>query len=153
VNGYVIQVLQGPALWRTDAVPSADFTLRATPIRGPGVRATALAVGLNVTGSLTADMERYLEDHAFTGGILSLEPARGPSRDVFRGAGDVVAFANEAKRAIRQWVDETGATEILLFYFGPLSGASFLGHDLNAIGARVTVMEDQSPGYAESFRL
>lgn len=153
VNGYVIEVQQGSALWRTDSAPAADFTLRATPIRGAGVRAAALAVGLNVTGSLTADMERYLEDHAFTGGVLILEPARGPSRDVFRDAGDVVAFTDEAKRAIRQWIDETGATEILLFYFGPLSGACFLGHDLNATGARVTVMEDQSPGYAESFRL
>lgn len=68
--------------------------------------------------------------------------ARGlPSRSLF-----------EAKKAIRHWLDRMRAAEVLLFYFGPVSGACFLSHDLNALGARVTIMEDQAPGHAATFR-
>lgn len=151
VAGYEIEVQQGAALWRTDAAPSGDFKLISTRIPSPGRSAAPLAVGLSVTGSLGADVQHYLDSIGFGGAVLLLEPGCGPSREVFRNAGDAVAFAAEAKRAIRQSVDDTGATKVMLFYFGPLSGACFLGHDLNAVGAQVTVMEDQSPGYAAAF--
>ena len=151
VAGYEIEVQQGAALWRTDAVPSADFTLISTRTPLPDRSAVSLVVGLSVTGSLGADVQHYLDSIGFAGEVLLLEPGCGPSRDVFRNAGDAVAFATDAKRAIRQSVDETGAKEVILFYFGPLSGACFLGHDLNALGARITVMEDQSPGYFPAF--
>lgn len=153
VAGYEIEVQQGGALWRTDVAPSADFTLVATRIPAPGSAVPQLAVGLSITGSLASDLERYLESIGFTGEVLLLQPAPGPSREVFRNASDVVAFVNEAKCAVRQAVDDTGAGDILLFYFGPLSGACFLGHDINALGATVTVYEDQQPGYAPAFRL
>lgn len=151
VAGYEIEVQQGAALWRTDAAPAPDFTLVATRTPTPRGTCTTLAVGLSITGLLSTDVERYLDATAFAGGVLLLEPSRGPARDVFRDAADVAAFAKAAKQMIREWVDRTGATEVLLFYFGPLSGACFLGHDLNALGARITVMEDQSPGYAPAF--
>ena len=153
VAGYEIEVQQGGALWRTDAAPSRDFTLVITRSPPPELTTAPLAVGLSVAGSLSSDVQRYLDSIGFPGGVLLLEPTRGPSREVFRNASDAVAFTNESKRAIRQCVDDTGATHILLFYFGPLSGACFLGHDLNALGARVTVMEDQQPGYSPSFTL
>jgi hypothetical protein len=153
VAGYDIEVRQGAALWRSDAVPSTDFTLIATRSPAAGARAAQLAVGLSITGSLANDMERYLQSIGFAGAVLLLHPARGPSRDVFRDGSDVVAFVQEAKRAIREAIHDTGAGEVLLFYFGPLSGACFLGHDLNALGANVIVYEDQQPGYAPSFRL
>jgi hypothetical protein len=153
VSGYEIEVQQGGALWRSDASPSPKFeidTERTDSITGS---AKSLAVGISVTGSLDADVSRYLASHSFDGAVLLIRPKTGPSRHVFHDAGDVVAFAMNAKSAIRQCVDQTRASEILLFYFGPLCGACFLGHDLNALGANVTIMEDQSPGYAASFRL
>jgi hypothetical protein len=153
VSGYEIEVQQGSAQWRTDADASDNFeieTQRSDQLTGS---ANSIAVGISVTGSLYADVSRYLESIGFTGAILHIRPRNGPSRDVFQQAGDVVAFAKMAKEAIRRCVDETQAQEVLLFYFGPLSGACFLGHDLNAVGARVTIMEDQAPGYAASFRL
>lgn len=153
VAGYEIEVQQGAALWRTDAAMSTDFTLVATRTPAPGHSAAQLAVGLSITGSLASDVERYLQSIGFAGAVLLLQPARGPSRDVFRDVSDVIAFVHEAKRAMRQAIDDTGAGEVLLFYFGPLSGACFLGHDLNALGATVTVYEDQQPGYAPSFSL
>jgi hypothetical protein len=42
---------------------------------------------------------------------------------------------------------------LLLFYFGPLSGACFLGHQLNAVARQIQIMEDQDPGYAPAFLL
>jgi hypothetical protein len=140
VAGYEIEIQQGISLWRTDARPSPDFKL--TPSRTPEVpkSASGLAVGLSVTGSLVPDMRTYLSSISFDGGVLELEPAQGSSRDVFRSAGDVAAFAVESKKAIRQWLGATGAVEVMLFYFGPLSGACFLG-------------QDQSPGYARAFQL
>jgi hypothetical protein len=40
---------------------------------------------------------------------------------------------------------------LLLFYFGPLSGAAFIGATLNAVAPEIQVYEDQVPGYAPSF--
>jgi hypothetical protein len=153
VAGYEIEIQQGGALWRTDAPASQDFKLVATSTPPPQGRGAQLAIGLSVTGSLVADVRTYLNSIGFSGLILELEPERGPSREVFRHAGDAVAFAAEAKKAIRQWIDTTQANELLVFYFGPLSGACFLGHDLNAIGAHIIIMEDQAPGYARAFEL
>ena len=153
VARYEIEIQQGSAHWRTDAPPSADFKLVARRTPAAGVHASSLAVGLSVTGSLETDMHTYLESICFDGAILEVEPERGPSREAFRNAGDAAAFATEAKKIIRAWLDVTRATEVLLFYFGPLSGACFLGHDLNALGAHLTIMEDQAPGYARAFQL
>jgi hypothetical protein len=153
VAGYEIEIQQGAAQWRTDTQPSADFKLIVTSTPAAAEHAAVLAVGLSVTGSLVADMRAYLHSTGFAGGVLELEPQNGPSREVFRNAGDAAAFAAEAKKTIRQWIDATRAKDVLLFYFGPLSGACFLGHDLNALGARVTIMEDQAPGYAPGFVL
>ncbi len=151
VAGYEIEVQQGASHWRTDAAPSG-LTLTTTRLSEGEHDASSVAIGLSVTGSLAADMQRHLDSIGFKGGVLELRPAQGPSRDVLRGAGDAVALAVEPKNAIRHWLDATRAREVLLFYFGPLSGACFLGHDLNALGARVTIMEDQAPGYAPAFR-
>ncbi|MDE2306076.1 MAG: SAVED domain-containing protein, partial [Gammaproteobacteria bacterium] len=153
VAGYEIEVQQGAAQWRTDAPRVVDFKLIATRTPDLAEPSSVLAVGLSVTGSLVADMRAYLDSIGFTGGVLELEPQGGPSREAFRDAGYAAAFAAEAKKVTRQWVDSTGANEVLLFYFGPLSGACFLGHDLNALGASITIMEDQAPGYAGGFRL
>jgi hypothetical protein len=54
---------------------------------------------------------------------------------------------------IREFVKRHRAQELLLYYFGPLSGACFLGQQLNAICSTIVVMEDQQPGYAPAFRL
>jgi hypothetical protein len=151
VAGYEIEVQQGASHWRTDAAPSG-LTLTTTRLSEGAPDTSALAIGLSVTGPLAADMQRHLDSIGFKGAVLELRPVQGPSRDVLRGAGDAAALAVETKKAIRHWLDVTRVTEVLLYYFGPLSGACFLGHDLNGLGARVTIMEDQAPGYAPAFR-
>jgi hypothetical protein len=54
---------------------------------------------------------------------------------------------------LRSFTKRWGATRLLLYYFGPLSGACFIGHQLNAICREVQIMEDQQPGYAPAFLL
>ncbi|HZF11314.1 MAG TPA: hypothetical protein VFE33_21180 [Thermoanaerobaculia bacterium] len=54
---------------------------------------------------------------------------------------------------MRAFAREHEARRLLFYYYGPLSGACFLGHQLNAVAREIQVMEDQQPGYAPSFLL
>jgi len=57
------------------------------------------------------------------------------------------------KKLIQPFVKRWSATKLLLYYFGPLSGAAFIGHQLNAVCREILIMENQQPGYAPSFLL
>jgi hypothetical protein len=63
------------------------------------------------------------------------------------------ALARAAKTEIRNFVKRSNAVRLLLYYFGPLSGACFIGHQLNAVCRQIQIMEDQQPGYAPAFLL
>ena len=67
-----------------------------------------------------------------------------------------MAFARAAKAALRDFAVKHGARQLLLYYFGPLGGACFLGHQLNAVCGRILVMEHTGlpdRPYAPSFSL
>jgi len=164
VANYTIEVVQGGSSWRTDTPLAADFTLTVAsegaadgeslldehehPLGGDTV-----AVGISITGDLEVDVRKYLPKHsAPVSALLLLRPERELGQECIRGAGDLVAMARQAKSMIRQFVKKREARRLLLFYFGPFSGACFLGHQLNAV-AEIQVMEDQQPGYAPSFEL
>jgi hypothetical protein len=59
--------------------------------------------------------------------------------------------ADGVKARMRAFVQRWNATRVLLFSFGPLSGACCIGHSLNAVCRDIQIMEDQQPGYAPSF--
>jgi hypothetical protein len=116
--------------------------------------ASTVAVGISVTGSLDSDVRNFLasrEDKVAC--LLLIQPKRGLGRECLRNASDVVALADGVKNSVRVFVKKWNATRLLLFYFGPLSGACFIGHRLNAICREIQIMEDQQPGYAPSFLL
>lgn len=154
VARYVLEVDQQGVLWRTDAPPSIDFKLKedARDIVDDG-DASAVAVGISVTGPLEMAVRTHLTASREARALLFLRPERALGRECFQSAGDVVAFACDAKQLLRTFVAEHGARRLLLFYFGPLSGACFLGHQLNAVAREIQIMEDQQPGYAPSFLL
>ncbi len=160
VARYTVEVDQRGQLWRTDATPSPDFHLMITSSAGSpdgeildGEGAT-VAVGISVTGSLDDDVRRFLQERTErVFALLLLRPARELGATCFQSAGDVVAFADKVKEVVRPFVKKWQAKRLLLFYFGPLSGACFLGHKLNAVCLEIQVMEDQQPGYAPSFLL
>lgn len=160
VARYTIEVDQQGNRWSTDTAANKDFKLSITSneatsqgevLDGEGV---TVAVGISVTGSLENDVREYLSARTEKiAGLLLLQPERGLGREVFQTAGDVVAFADAAKEQMRAFVKHWRAQRLQLYYFGPLSGACFLGHKLNAVSQEIQVMEDQSPGYAPSFLL
>ena len=157
VNRYTIEVDQQGSLWRSDATPSPDFTLvDTTSVHGEIISGSGstVAVGIEVTGSLVHEVK---EDFAIRGeqvaALLILRPNRELGADCIRGAGDAVALALGAKEAMRNFVRHWRAKRLLLYYFGPLSGACFIGHRLNAICQEIQIMENQQPGYEPSFLL
>jgi len=50
-------------------------------------------------------------------------------------------IADRVKDVIRAFVKHHGAKRVLLYYLGPLSGACFIGHRLNAICREIQIME------------
>jgi SMODS-associated and fused to various effectors sensor domain len=153
VARYTIEVDQQGNRWRTDATPTGVEALESGREQIADGDTSSVAVGISVTGALDDDMRAYLEKTRAASATLFLRPNRGLGRDAFTSAGNVVGFAKTAKERMRAFVKEHGATRLLLFYFGPLSGACFIGHQLNAVAREIQIMEDQQPGYAPSFLL
>lgn len=161
VAGYVIEVEQQLQHWRTDVFPSSNFRVivsgkdispEGEMISGSG---TTVACGISVTGSLDEDVRAHLAklEGETVAALLLLRPERELGRDCLRGPSDVVALARSTKELLRAFVKRWGATRVLLYYFGPLAGACFIGHQLNAVCREIQLMEDQQPGYAPSFLL
>jgi hypothetical protein len=161
VAGFVIEVEQQNQHWRTDVSPSGDFKLAVSSkggsadgevISGVG---TTVACGISVTGSLDEDVRAYLShlEGESAAALLLMRPERELGRECLRGAADAVALARGVKERLRPFVEHWSATRLLLYYFGPLSGACFIGHQLNAVCRGIQIMEDQQPGYAPSFVL
>jgi len=153
VARYTVEVDQQGRLWRTDAVPSGLVVREHGRGRVEGGDSSAVAVGISVTGSLEEDVRAYLRESRSAGAVLFLRPDRPFGRECFGVAADVAAFARGAKDLMRSYVKELRATRLLLFYFGPLSGACFLGHQLNAVAREVQIMEYQQLGYDRTFLL
>jgi SMODS-associated and fused to various effectors sensor domain len=137
VARYTIEVDQNGRLWRTDAKASKDFALvtsdselsEGETIDGEG---KTVALGISITGSLEDDVRTYLSERdEKIAALLFLRPERELGRECLRDAGDAVALADGVKMRARQLVKKWGATKLLIFYFGPLSGACFIGHRFN----------------------
>jgi hypothetical protein len=159
VNRYTLEVDQHGALWRSDVTPSTDLRLVTCDQRYPeGERVdgegTTVAVGISVSGLLDADVTKHLASRSEkVVALLLLRPDRELNRFCLRGAADAVALADAVKTTVREFVKRWEAQRLLLYYFGPLSGACFIGHRLNAVCREIVIMEDQQPGYAPSFVL
>lgn len=160
VARYTLEIDQNERLWRTDANASSDFILEITSpdgfpdgevLDGDG---GVVAVGISVSGSIDEDVRVFLNNRTQkVASLLLLRPNRDLGKECLRGAGDAVALADHVKKYTRAFVKRWKAKRLLLFYFGPLSGACFIGHRLNAVCQEIQIMEDQQPGYATSFLL
>lgn len=157
VARYTIELDQGGRLWRTDTPAHREFRMMVSEggsadgeiIDGDSY---TVALGISVTGSLDADVRAYLsERNEKVAALLLLRPERELGRECLRDAGDAVGLADGVKIYSRNFVKKWGASKLLIFYFGPLSGACFIGHRFNAVCREVVVMEDQQLGYLPSF--
>lgn len=160
VARYTIEVDQQGKLWRSDAEPNSDFSLVATieddgnGEEVQGVSGSTIAVGLSITGSLDKDVRRSLKElPEKSQALLLLQPQRELGESCLRDAGDVVALAQQFKQHVVTFVKDYRASRLLLFYYGPLSGACFIGHRLNAVCKEVQIMERQPLDYCYSFTL
>lgn len=156
VARYTIEVAQGDALWRTSDAPTFDFSLGVTngeDGEALGGNAQVVAIGVSVTGSLDEDVRSYLGATGEVSRLLLLRPNRELGFECLRSGCDAMALARDFKRRAVTFVKLTGAKKLLLFYYGPLAGACFIGHVSNAVCREIQIMEDQQPGYAPSFCL
>jgi hypothetical protein len=153
VARYVIEVDQQGELWRTDTPPSSLAVVEASRHRIPGGDPQTVAVGVSVSGDLARDVRQDLRETKAAGTVLFLAADREVGRGCLASAGDAVALARGAKARMRVFARAKDARRLRLYYFGPLSGACFLGHQMNAVAGEIQVMEDQQPGYAPSFLL
>lgn len=155
VSGYTIELDQNGRLWRTDSKPSEEFEMLVSASSGQieDGPSDVLATGISITGDIEPRVREYLQESKTAGSLLLLHPNKPLGMDCLQSNGDVVRFAQRTKQLIREAIESKSASKILLFYYGPFSGASFLGHCLNAMGSPIQVMEDQAPGYAPSFLL
>jgi hypothetical protein len=156
VNRYTIEVHHFGKHWRTDAEASPDFVVSSHAPDGEILdgEGTTVAVSISVTGDLADDVRSDLEGRTEkVASLLLIRPERELGRECLRGAGDSVALAGAVKRLTQAFAKRWKATKLLLYYYGPLGGAAFMGHQLNAVCREIQVMEDQQPGYAPSFLL
>jgi hypothetical protein len=158
VAGYVIEVQQQDEHWRSDAPPADDFRVAVSGSGDPNgnevsAHSTTVACGISVTGMLDDDVRKHVQESKDVRALLLLRPERELGRGCLRSAADAVALARRSKDAMRGFVKHWGATKLRLYYFGPLSGACFIGNQLNAVCRNIEVMEDQQPGYSASFLL
>lgn len=156
VSGYTIEVKQNDNLWRTDAKANPDFKLISENAKGElfASNSETVAIGLSVTGSIEADVREYIANLKDVNALLLLRPENKLGADCLQTAGDVVALTQQFKAMAREFIRERKATKLLLFYFGPLSGACFIGHQLNAVCKNIQIMEKLTgEGYIESFVL
>lgn len=156
VNRYTLEVDEQGKLWRTDAHASPDFRVIGNGPGGEGLDGDGdtVAAGISVTGDLAGDVRRHLEGRRQpVRAVLWLRPDRELGRECLRGAGDAVGLADGVKSAVRDFVKRYGAARLLLYYYGPVGGACFVGHRLNAVCREIVVMERSEPTYIESFRL
>jgi len=156
VARYTIEVVQGENLWQTDASPNADFTLIGNGPAGEVLdsEGDTVVVGISVSGSLEDDIRRSLQHRKEkVRAVLFIRPTRNLDRHCLRNAGDAVALADRVKEAARAFVKHHGAKRVLLHYLGPLSGACFIGHRLNAVCREIQIMEWSDINYSPSFTL
>ena len=156
VNRYTIEIAQGEELWRSDVKPACNFCLITNGPEGEELQpdGSTVAIGISVTGELDEDVRIHLKEAGSpVRALLLLKPNRELGADCLRNAPDAVALAQEAKKTARHFVKHHRATRLLLYYFGPLSGACFIGHQFNAVCKEVVIMERSEPTYARSFAL
>ena len=154
VSGYTIEVNQNDLLWRTDEKASPDFKLVSENGSGEsyGSNTGTVAVGLSVTGKIGTDVRDHITKVGGIDSLLLLRPESGVGSGALKNSGDVVALTEQFKELAQAFVKANKAKKLLLFYYGPMSGACFIGHQLNSICKQVQIMENiPGEGYIESF--
>jgi hypothetical protein len=150
VAGWTIEVDQSGTRWRNDAPEAGDVVLEETLEDLAGDKGT-LAVGVSITGDLSGDVRTFLtEADVSAEKLLHVRLNLGTGPRAIRSDGDLTALAHLLRDRIRAALG-VRPRKVLMFYFGPMAGAAFIGASLNAVASEIQIYEDQNPGYAPSF--
>lgn len=148
-TGWEIEAKQGTSLWRTDAPASDDEPVVLSEDLAGDRRTVALSIG--VTGDPTEHVRYYLDAFGNPAGELISVHTPRTGREAIRSAADLVRLADVVKAELQRLVPR--AQRVLLFYWGPASGAVFIGHALNAVAGEIQLHEEKDGGYVPSFLL
>lgn len=148
-SGWVIETDQYGTHWRTDA-PSSEIKLATTGQTLAGPR-TAAALAVSITGDATPAVLRYLTSAGDpVARLIHVSVEHAGNRAIASG-GDLASIAQAVRNAILT-LDER-PEDVLLFYWGPASGAVFIGHALNGIAPRINLFEEEFGEYIPSINL
>ena len=133
----------GRNVWAADDVqPDPDWPTLCESIQDLGVDQVDLAVALGITHDISEDVQRYVDAHLHSVGILlSLQPTTGPSAHVVsagRHAFDLVQAAKDSVRRAKLRTAQSGTTHI--FIAAPNALTFFLGQQQPVLG-RVRLYE------------
>ena len=154
--GYVFRQTTGwfetdhyGSLWRTDTPRSGiKLVTTETELSGPG---TVAAVAVSITGDATPAVARHLTAEGNPAARLVHVSVEQPGRAAISSAGDLVAVADAVRNAVLSLDDRP--EQVLIFYFGPATGAVFIGHALNGIAREVRLFEEEHGTYFPSITL
>lgn len=150
---YVLEVEQGGERWRSDAPVTPGFQVIDAD-SAPGNRGEDVVIAIGVTQDIEEDVVAAISELGIpAAALMTLRPASGFGRLVFKSAGDVAAFVEECRSKIATFVRNHRARRGHLFYCGPLAGAAFLGNVIGAAVPEIVLYEDLRPGYAKGFVL
>lgn len=148
-TGWVLETDQYGTQWRTDAPRSAiDLAVTEEPAGGP---VTAVAVVVSITGDATPAVKRHLATLGDPVGRVIHISVPHPGRTAIGSAGDLVAVADAVRAAVLGLDPRPG--EVFLYYWGPASGAVFIGHALNGVAPRIRLFEEEYGTYIPSMTL
>ena len=148
-TGWEIEAEQGSSLWRSDAPASDDAPIVLREDLAGNARTVALSIG--VTGDPSDHVRYYLAASGNPAGKLIAVRTPREGREAIRSAGDLVRLADVVKAELQRLVPR--AQRVLLFYWGPASGAVLIGHALNAVASEIQLHEENDGEYFPSVLL
>lgn len=155
VGGWTFDIEQPPAIrsWRSNAPPRIQYRLTGGSETLIDPNGDSIALVLNVKGSATAEVERYISASSISvKAIVSIAPEGGSGALSIADDRDAMSVALAARNQLGTLLDKHQVRETHLFYFGPFALSVFFGQLLTSVG-RVHLYEFKDPGYSRSFTL
>lgn len=148
-TSWTIETDHYGSFWRTDTPRSVmPLATTVTELPGPSI---AAAVAVSITGDATPAVVRHLTAEGDPVARLVHVSVEHPGREAITSAGDLVAVADAVRAAVLGL--DPRPEQVHLFYFGPASGAVFIGHALNGLAREVRLFEEDLGRYLPSITL
>jgi len=144
VKGYNFVIYQGSERWSSDGQPSTNkLILEHEDI---AVKSTDLCVEISVAANVKKKVDEFIaETDKLFKARISLTPDLGIGTRIDNSI--ALAYANDAKKKIRENIDIYNCDVVHLFFSGPLGLSILLGRLFNALHANVQCYEEQLKGY------